>query len=191
MGARRGNARSLVALLSRSNETDLSGLHGLALYYVLAVTQLAHLGEHVAQMYQLHVLGLAGRHAHGIFGALDIEWVHFAWNAWVAIAAVLLLARFPQDRWLWLVLALAVWHGIEHAYIMSVYLSSGVAGTPGLIARGGVIGGGLPLARPDLHFLYNLVETVPLVIGFASQLRRSHDRLAGPLPHAGGPDSSS
>lgn len=70
---------------------------------------------------------------------------------------------------------LAAWHEIEHTVIMFVYLQTGLAGTPGLLARGGLIGGGLPVTRPDLHFLYNLIETAPLVIAFGYQLRRSYD----------------
>jgi len=47
--------------------------HWLALFYVLVITQGGHFLEHVAQMVQIHVLGLTGLAARGIFGALDIE----------------------------------------------------------------------------------------------------------------------
>src|ERR1700730_14759105 len=49
---------------------------GLALFYVLAVTQSGHLFEHMAQMIQIHILGLTGDNARGVIGTLDIEWVH-------------------------------------------------------------------------------------------------------------------
>lgn len=146
----------------------------LALFYVLTLTQTGHLLEHVAQMAQIHILGIAPRSAHGVFGALDVEWVHFPWNAGVAVAALLLVRVFHRNPWLWLVLAIAVWHGIEHSYILSVYLATGTAGTPGFLARGGILGGGSPLLRPDLHFLYNLVETLPLVMAFLHQYARAH-----------------
>jgi hypothetical protein len=68
----------------------------LALFYVLVVTQGGHVVEHIAQMVQIHILGLQGPQARGIFGALDIEWVHFLWNSWVLIAVVLLVWRFPR-----------------------------------------------------------------------------------------------
>jgi len=41
---------------------------------------------------------------------------------------------------------------------MVVFLCSGIVGGLGLLATGGAIGGGLPLSRPDLHFVYNLLE---------------------------------
>jgi hypothetical protein len=31
----------------------------------------------------------------------------------------------------------------------------------------------LPLTRPDLHFLYNLIEPIPLVLAFALEIRRA------------------
>lgn len=52
---------------------------------------------------------------------------------------------------------------------MATYLRTGVVGSPGFLSAGGPIGG-LPLARPDLHFLYNLAETVSLLIGWKIEL---------------------
>lgn len=156
----------------------------LALFYVLVVTQAGHVLEHVAQMVQIHLLGLHGAEARGVFGALDTEWVHVVWNTWVLAAVVALLVRFRGNPWLWLTLVVAGWHEVEHLVIMLVYLGSGVAGTPGLLSSGGALFGGVPLPRPDLHFLYNLIETTPLVIAFVHQLRRTHDEwLARALPN--------
>jgi hypothetical protein len=148
----------------------------LALFYVLVVTQTGHFLEHVAQMIQIHVLSLTGPDARGIFGTFDIEWVHFVWNTWVLLAVAVLLFRYPANRWLWLTAILSTWHAIEHAYIFSVYLSTGLSGTPGLLAQGGAILGGLPLTRPDLHFFYNLIETVPLITAFLLQIQVERPR---------------
>ena len=148
----------------------------LALFYVLAITQTVHLLEHVSQMIEIHVLRLSGPDARGIISTLDVEWVHFVWNTWVLVAVVVLLVRFKANRWLWLVLPLTGWHAIEHAFIFSGYLSTGVSGMPGLLAQGGALWGGLPVVRPDLHFIYNLVETVPLLVGFEAQVQRSAPR---------------
>jgi hypothetical protein len=143
----------------------------LALFYVLVVTQTGHFLEHAAQMIQIHILALTGPDARGIFGTLDIEWVHFVWNTWVLVAVAVLLLRYRGNKWLWVAAIFSTWHAIEHAYIFSVYLSTGLSGTPGLLAQGGAIGGGLPFTRPDLHFFYNLIETVPLITAFFLQAR--------------------
>jgi hypothetical protein len=147
------------------------------LFYLLVVTQGGHVLEHLAQMVQLHLLGLSGSSARGVFGALDLEWVHFAWNTWVLLAIVLLLRSFPANGWLRLTALLAAWHELEHGYILAVYMATGAVGTPGLLGQGGVLAGGLPVARPDLHFLYNLVETVPLVMAFLHQARLVSPRV--------------
>lgn len=156
----------------------------LALFYALVVGQTGHFLEHVSQMIQIHVLGLTGADASGIFGALNIEWVHFTWNTWVIATVFTLLFRYPANRWLWATAVLAGWHEIEHAFIFYVYMTTGVAGTPGLLSQGGALGGGLPITRPDLHFIYNLVETAPLMLAFLFEVRRinaptnGHERVA-------------
>lgn len=150
----------------------------LALFYLLVLSQVGHVAEHVAQMVQLHHLELRPEHAHGVFGALDVEWVHFVWNSWILAAVGLLAFHFPRNGWLWVVLPIALWHEAEHAYIISVYLATGQAGSAGLLAAGGVLGVGL-LKRPELHFVYNLMEIVPLAVGFVVQWRRSHAHRGG------------
>lgn len=145
----------------------------LALFYVLVVTQTVHFLEHVSQMIEIHVLGLSGPNARGIISTLDVEWVHFVWNMWVLIGLIVLLARFKGNGWLWLALPFTGWHAIEHAFIFSGYLSTGISGIPGLLSQGGALWGGLPVTRPDLHFIYNLVETAPLLLGFGAQVQHS------------------
>jgi hypothetical protein len=145
----------------------------IALLGFLALSQTAHLLEHVAQMVQIHVLHLVGANAQGIVGQLNIEWVHFVWNALVLVTLVVLVAHFRTNPWLIAVTPLAAWHFVEHSVMIATYLQTGVSGTPGLLSSGGLVFGGLPIARPDLHFLYNLVETVPLLLAWVVEIRRA------------------
>lgn len=144
----------------------------MALFALLVITQGGHFLEHLIQMSQIHLLHWPLAEAHGVIGRLDIEWVHFLWNSAVLLAMAVLLRRYGNERWLWVSLVFAGWHQVEHVYLMGIYLETGVQGTPGLLATGGRLGGGLPLSRPDLHFLYNLVETAPLFIAFARVARQ-------------------
>lgn len=139
----------------------------------LALSQTAHLLEHIAQMVQIHVLHLTGAGAQGIVGQLNIEWVHFTWNVLVLVSLLVLLPHFPRNPWLIAVTPLAAWHFVEHSVMIATYLQTGVAGTPGLLSSGGLLVGGLPISRPDLHFLYNLVETVPLLFAWVAELREA------------------
>ena len=148
----------------------------LALFYALVVTQGGHCLEHAVQMVQIHVLGLTGPDARGVFGFLDIEAVHFVWNTWVMLAVGLLLWRFPANGALRVTALLAGWHSVEHAYIFWVYLSTGLSGTPGLLSQGGALFGGLPISRADLHCVYNILESVPLLVAFFGQVRRTTRR---------------
>jgi hypothetical protein len=56
--------------------------------------------------------------------------------------------------------------------MITTYIRTGIPGTLGLLSSGGLPFGGLPIARPDLHFLYNLVETIPLLVAWIVELRR-------------------
>lgn len=150
----------------------------LALFYVVAVSQAGHVIEHVAQMVQIHVLRLTPIQSRGIFGPLDIEWVHFGWNTFILLATATLLISYRHNKLLVAALAFAVWHQVEHTWIMSFYLTTGNPGSPGLLAAGGAIGGGLPIKRPTLHFLYNLIETAPLLIAFAVETVRARRTAA-------------
>ncbi len=150
--------------------------HWLAFFFVLLIAQSVHFTEHIAQMIQIHLLGLSGMQAHGIIGMLDLEWVHFIFDAgWVPICVYTLLFVYRKSNpWLWVLAVIVTWHALEHLTIMSVYLRTGIVGSPGLLAHGGAIAGGLPLIRPDLHFLYNLIEEALILIAYTYQLKHLH-----------------
>ncbi len=146
----------------------------VAFFFVLLVAQSAHFTEHIAQMVQIHILGLSGSQAHGIIGVLDFEWTHFLFDAgFVPICAYTLFVVFRKSNpWLWVLLPIVTWHMAEHIAIMNFYLRTGIVGSPGLLAHGGAIAGGLPLTRPDLHFLYNLAEETLIVVAYLHQIKR-------------------
>jgi hypothetical protein len=66
----------------------------------------------------------------------------------------------------------AIYHEAEHIYIMSIYARTGVAGNPGMLARGGLIGGGLPNTRPDLHALFSVLEEAMLLMIYFTERRK-------------------
>lgn len=146
----------------------------LAFFFVLLIAQSVHFTEHIAQMIQIHVLGLSGMEAHGIIGMLDLEWTHFIFDAgWVPICVYTLFTVFRRGNpWLWLLVPVVTWHALEHVVIMWVYFHTGLVGSPGLLAHGGAIAGGLALTRPDLHFLYNLVEETLILIAYVYQIKQ-------------------
>ena len=143
----------------------------MAAFTLLVLAQTGHVLEHVAQMVQIHALGLTGSDARGIVGQFDIEWVHFIWNAGVVGLLGALLIRSRSDKWLVAACVFAAWHLVEHDVIMMSFLATGIPGSPGLLASGGAIGGGLPVSRPDLHFVYNVIETALIALAYRGKLR--------------------
>ncbi|GHO91103.1 hypothetical protein KSF_011510 [Reticulibacter mediterranei] len=144
----------------------------LAFLYLLVVAQAAHMIEHLAQMVELHILGLRGPQANGIIGFLNVEWVHLIWNSWVLVAVFMLLFAYRSNVWLWILFIFAIYHEIEHIYMVAMYIKTGMAGDPGLLAHGGLIGGGLPISRPDLHALYAVLEEVMLLMIYFIERRK-------------------
>ncbi|HEX8066861.1 MAG TPA: hypothetical protein VF520_10070 [Thermoleophilaceae bacterium] len=157
---------------------SLSRTYGawIAFFGIVTLPQLGHFGEHLGQMAQIHTLDAAPKQAHGAVGALDIEWVHFIWNLWVLVGVMVLVMKFRSNPWLWATVAIGAWHMAEHVSIMLAFWDTGKPGDPGLLAKGGDIGGGINLLRPDLHFIYNLLMTAPLVAAMVHQLRRERER---------------
>jgi hypothetical protein len=145
-------------------------------FWILLATQAGHVVEHAAQMVELHVLDLPPAGAKGLLGFVDIEWVHFLWSTYILVMSAILLRRFHWNRWLLLAVILGSWHELEHAVLLATYLATGVAGTPGILARGGVVG--LAISRPDLHFLYNAMLTVLLLLAYRAETRRPMARLS-------------
>jgi hypothetical protein len=150
----------------------------MAIFTLLVLAQAGHLFEHVVQMIQLHAFRLTGSDARGLVGQLDIEWVHFVWNAGVVVLLGALLFHYRANRWLVAACLFAAFHLVEHDVIMMSFLTTGIAGSPGLLSSGGSVGGGLPIARPDLHFIYNAIEVSLIAIAYGWQLR-AEARLPG------------
>jgi CRP-like cAMP-binding protein len=144
--------------------------------------------------------------AHGVFGELDRELVHFLWDGIILIACFLLLLKFPKNPWTFWAFLAAFVHQIEHVYLFGASLdaASGYPGKgswlglaaqqvdAGLLGRNGWLGtltgldgylNGMLPNRINLHFLYNTLVFIPMLGAFLYQVRRIYDEwLAKALP---------
>jgi hypothetical protein len=150
-----------------------------ALFSALTLFQLGHMMEHSAELVQLFVNHGDLAQSHGVFGLLDNEVVHFYWNVGVWVGIAILLYRLgSRNPWLWVAFFAASIHMVEHIYLYWLYVFHPdfylAGGWAGILGKGGLIGS--PLDRPYLHFVYNYLEVVPLVIAFWDQSRRVYDR---------------
>lgn len=163
-----------------------------ALLQLLVVAQLGHFVEHSAQVYQIHVLGWPPKAAGGIISELNSEIVHFIWNIGVVGISCWLFVLGVRGKLMLLNIGWALLHTGEHIYMLRNYLlSGGVQGLPGILGKGGWLNQAsitqnsflctLPIAttwiRPDIHFLWNLVEVALLLLAFAVYVRNNEARI--------------
>jgi|SRR5262245_21074970 len=143
----------------------------LCIYFILVALQSVHMMEHVAQMVQIHILGWMFKNSHGLFGAaFDVELLHFLFDSvWIPFWTIYLI-YVRRDIWMIIMLPLALLHCAEHIVIMDYYLKTGIVGSPGIMAMGGLVGS--PLSRPDLHFWYNALETLAMIVGFRKAIKQ-------------------
>jgi hypothetical protein len=169
----------VVVLLLRGRRRPLARRGGVALATLatLVVLQGLHQTEHLVQVIQLLITGGNADLAQGVVTRFNQEVIHLAWTSGVWLLGAALLLRFRDNRWLWLAVAVASVHEVEHLYLYLVSLQPAIAlhgGVNGILAKGGLAGG--PLQRPYLHFLYNLLELVPLVAALLDELAAAGPR---------------
>lgn len=182
-----------ISLKFRSDMTVFGSL--LAVFALLIPAQLLHMVEHSAQVIQIHLLGWAPRDAGGIISALNSEIVHFVWNVGI-VAISIWLYIYGARGWLMLLnIGWALLHTGEHIYMLNNYiLSGGVQGLPGIFGRGGWLAQApitqnsflcsIPVVttaiRPDIHFGWNLIEVVLLLLAFGAFIRANRRLLGAP-----------
>jgi hypothetical protein len=163
--------------------------HRRALIIFMMVV-LAHWAEHLAQAFQIYVLGWPAHHAGGVLGlALPVlvhsEWLHYGY-ALVMLAGLILLRHGFRGRsrtWWTVALWIQVWHHCEHLLLLvqamtGSYLGGGKAPTSILQ---------LIVPRVELHLFYNAIVFVPMVVAMVMHLRsQSAKRAIEPLPISNG-----
>ncbi len=155
----------------------------LAVFLALVLFQGFHEIEHVVQVVQIYVLGIAN--GKGIVGSVtDLEPLHFAYNSLylallVAVYVLLGLHREgPSDHGGLVVglvsvaLAVQMWHELEHVFKMVQYFVLGTNGTGGIFGQGpGALLPLIPIPLP--HLAYNAAAYVPALAAFILLVRRS------------------
>jgi hypothetical protein len=149
-----------------------------ALFTLAAVVQTIHYSEHCIEVIQNHVFHQPVAQSIAIFTKLNPELVHFSGDTFLTLATIALLYRYPRNPFLWIAIPFQLAHQAEHTYLTYNYLFHGAKqGGVGLLGSpGGAIGGGLGLNRPDLHWVYNTLYTIPFVAALIYQTKRIYDQ---------------
>lgn len=148
-----------------------------ALFSLMAFVQLIHYSEHCIEVVQYHIFHNPLSDSTAIFSKLNIEGVHLLGDTFLTLGTILLLMKFPRNPWLWVAIPFQLAHQAEHTFLGFMHWVEGAKqGAPGLLGSpGGALGGGLGLNRPDLHWIYNTLYTIPFVLALIWQLRRTYD----------------
>jgi hypothetical protein len=156
-------AHTRAGFLDRLNSTG----HERALQIFIAIV-LAHWAEHLAQAFQVYVMGWPVPEARGVLGLwipwlVKSEFLHYAYAIVMLIGLWILRPGFHGTARAWWTAALVIqfWHHIEHA-ILQVQA----------IAGHNLFGSPVPMSlvqlwipRLELHLIYNSIVFVPMVIG--------------------------
>jgi hypothetical protein len=150
------------SLIERLNTTG----HQRGLQLFLAIV-LAHWAEHLAQAYQIYVLGWAPPQAGGVLGLwfpwlVRSELLHYSYALVMLIGLWILRSGFVGRSRTWWMIAFGIqfWHHIEHALLQGQALVGAHlfnSPVPVSIAQ-------LFIPRVELHLIYNSIVFVPMIV---------------------------
>jgi hypothetical protein len=132
----------------------------------------AHWAEHIAQAYQVFVLEWARPDAGGVLGLwfpllASSEVLHFVYNLGLFAGLLFLLPGFAGRARTWWIVALVIqgWHFLEHLLLQVQWLTGfyllGASKQTSLLE--------LWFPRVELHFLYNTVVFLPMLVALFLQ----------------------
>ena len=155
-------------------------LHAPAVWIFMLII-VGHWTEHVLQIYQIYALGWSPDKAGGLVGLVypglvESETLHFVYDLIQWTGILILLPGFKgRARQFWIVsMVIQSWHYIEHVLLMGQYLTGyylfGAAHQISILE--------LWFPRAELHFTYNLLVYIPMVIAIHYYLQPKLEALA-------------
>jgi hypothetical protein len=129
---------------------------------------LAHWAEHIAQAWQIYVLGWPHHQANGVLGVfypwlVHSEVLHYGYALVMLVGIWVLRGGFVglSRKWWTAALVIQFWHHIEHALLITqatIHHNFFGSAVPTSILQ-------LVFPRVELHLFYNTVVFIPMVIG--------------------------
>jgi hypothetical protein len=168
--------------------SSLLGRIFLPLFTAVVVIQGIHVVEHVIQLAQVYVFGVADDDALGLLGYVfefqgTEEWLHLIFNVsfLLALYALVLPMRrhvpSPIPPWAFGVflagaVALETWHVVEHSVIIANVIKNSGCPCPGIGDAA------LGVSDTQLHFVYNAIAYAGTVTPFWFLMRGDAPRLS-------------
>jgi len=140
--------------------------HERALWAFTAVV-LFHWGEHLAQTFQIYVLGWNPPAARGVLGLwfpalISSEIMHYLYALVMVVGFWMLRKGFVGLSRTWWMIAFWIqfWHHIEHALLQGqVIVGQNILGSPIPLSVAQLF-----VPRVELHMFYNTIVTIPMVV---------------------------
>lgn len=155
---------------------SLNTTHHKAALTIFAVIVVLHWVEHLAQAYQVYLLGWPRPAAGGAIGLafpvlVTSEWLHYFFAVFMMVAFITLRHGFAGRSRTWWNAAMwiQIWHHAEHLLLLLQAMTGSHllgAAQPTSIAQ-------LLFSRIELHLFYNTVVFVPMVVAMVLHLRPS------------------
>lgn len=141
--------------------------HKLALQSFMVVV-LAHWAEHLAQAFQIYVLGWPVPSARGVLGLwfpwlVASETLHYGYALVMLVVIWALRKGFVGRSYTWWMIAFWIqfWHHIEHLLLISqATIGRNLFNSPVPVSIAQ-----LWIPRVELHLFYNTVVFIPMIIG--------------------------
>lgn len=134
-----------------------------------------HFLEHIVQLTQLYLLGWPRSQSMGLLGTvypwlMMSEWLHYGHALFMMLGLAVFRLSPIAGFWWSLAMWLAFYHHIEHAILLAQFFE-GVQ-----MAQRASLGSFL-MPRLELHFFYNLMILLPMLIAFRFQRYSRNNRL--------------
>jgi hypothetical protein len=140
------------------------------MYKVFIGIVVIHFIEHLTQLYQLYILHWARPECLGLISLrypwlMKSEWLHYSFALYMLVGLSYFSYKASNKKWWRTALILQHYHHIEHL----ILLSQALVGIP-MIER--VSLGSFIMPRLELHFFYNLIVLIPMLLGVFTNDRR-------------------
>ena len=141
--------------------------HERGLQIFMAIV-LAHWAEHLAQAFQIYVLGWPRPQAGGVLGLffpwlVSSEVLHYGYALVMLIGIWVLRSGFVGRARTWWMISFGIqfWHHIEHALLQGqALIGENLFNSPVPISIAQLF-----IPRVELHLIYNTLVFIPMVIG--------------------------
>jgi hypothetical protein len=133
-----------------------------------------HFAEHISQLIELYVLKMPRSECLGLLGLwqpslMHSEWLHYGHALLMLVGLYHFQAQARSKRWWKTTVLLQHYHHLEHL----ILLIQAIVGVNLLDSQSPISIGQFWFSRLELHFAYNLMVLIPMILAFQPWRKKS------------------